>query len=686
MKRVLEKICIFFISTLSIFSIAQTNKPVRGCALPGPNSTCTTTETNGDLTLSWTKPTDPNNIFVRYEVYRLGTNGAIVSIPTFTNNNNTRINSFFANSEFYVGVVSLCNGVEVINFGDTVKTIDLQLNNQTDGRASLTWTNPSNYNANFFHVEREHPKFGWSDRDSVKNTCNIYTDTIDVCSAYLNYRISIKQEGCTTYSNLKGDNFKDVIPPTIPVIKSITYDTLKKGITVNWYKNPARDVQGYLLKIGYDNSPLSFLDSVETKKNIEPLSYNLVNAPYNSAITFSIAAYDSCISSSPPNNQLSGNSQPHTSFNLKNTYTICNRVISLNWSKYIGWEDITNYKIYYKIDNGNWKLRDSTVNQYYNDTLIGFKNYAFIIEAINKDNIKAFSNPIFLFAQAPSLPKYNYTKVAKVMYKAIQIEHLIDPVGGVSKIILEKKNKSGIFKEISRKEVTNSILYFTDSLVESNFETYTYRTRIIDSCGNKTTYGNEVTSMLLKIENKQNDNDNLKVNLSWSPYIGFNGTILNYAVYRKLNGVYDPNPLVILPNYQLSYQDNLLNLNEFKGQVCYYITGIETENLYKQPEIANTNEVCTTFKPLIFVPNTFTPNGKNPIFHPVITIFEPNEYSLTVINRWGQPVFRSVDYKIGWDGYFGNEMSPNGNYMYIIRYLDGDNKEYIEHGFVTLIN
>jgi len=126
MKRVLEKICILFVCSLSIFSIAQSSKPLRGCALPGPISTCTKMESNGDLTLSWTKPTDPNNIFVRYEVYRLGTNGAIVSIPTFTNNNTTTINSFFANSEFYAGIVSLCGGVEVINFGDTVKTIDLK--------------------------------------------------------------------------------------------------------------------------------------------------------------------------------------------------------------------------------------------------------------------------------------------------------------------------------------------------------------------------------------------------------------------------------------------------------------------------------------------------------------------------------------------------------------------------------
>ena len=67
-------------------------------------------------------------------------------------------------------------------------------------------------------------------------------------------------------------------------------------------------------------------------------------------------------------------------------------------------------------------------------------------------------------------------------------------------------------------------------------------------------------------------------------------------------------------------------------------------------------------------------------------MFEPKEFSLTIVNRWGQPVFRSLDYKTGWDGVFGSEMAPNGNYMYVIRYLDGDNKEFIEHGFVTLIN
>ena len=205
MKRVLEKICIIFVCSLSIFSIAQSSKPMRGCALPGPSSTCTKMESNGDLTLSWTKPTDPNNIFVRYEVYRLGTNGAIVSIPTFTNNNSTTINSFFANSEFYVGIVSLCGGTEVINYGDTVKTIDLKLSNQMDGRASLEWSTPSTRNTRYFQVEREHPKFGWSERDSVKNSLYSYIDTIDVCSALLNYRISIKQEGCISYSNSIGD-------------------------------------------------------------------------------------------------------------------------------------------------------------------------------------------------------------------------------------------------------------------------------------------------------------------------------------------------------------------------------------------------------------------------------------------------------------------------------------------------
>lgn len=655
------------------------------CALPGPASTCTKIEANGDITLSWTIPNDPNGVFVRYEVHRVGTIGAIISIPTFKTQNSVTLNNVYANSNFYIGIVSLCSGVEETNYGDTVKGITLTLSNHSDGTAGLNWTLPSNKSSNYFHIEREHPLYGWGDRDSLSPSFNSYIDTIDICSGFINYQIKIQQQGCSTYSNIVGDNFKDVIPPTIPVLKSISYDTSQKGIIVNWYKNPARDVKGYLLKVSYNGSPFSFLDSVETKTHVPPLSYHFVKAPLNSAVSFSISAYDSCLSSSPPNNQLSGNSEPQTGFNLQYGYNLCQRAITLNWTKYIGWTDINLYKIYYKIDNGYWKLKDSTTNQSYNDTLVAFKNYSIIIQAVSDDNVTAFSNPITFFTNSSSLPKYNYTKVANVKDTYIQIEQLIDNVGGVSQIILEKKNNSGIFEEIQRKNVNSSLLIFNDSAVGTSFQNYTYRTQIVDSCGNKTTYGNEVTTILLKMDNSESDSSTLENSFSWTPYQGFNGSILNYAIYRKINGVFDPTPIMLLPNSQLSYTDNLINLKNFNGQVCYYITAIESDNVYKQPAIANSNIICTTFEPLIFTPNAFTPGGKNPVFHPVISMFEPKDYSLTIVNRWGQIVFRSTDYKIGWDGMFGNEMSPNDTYMYVIRYLDGDNKEFIEHGYVTLI-
>ena len=165
----LVKICLLFFCSLSIVSIAQNNTPIRSCGIPGPISTCTKIESNGDITLSWSIPSDPNNVFVRYEVFRIGTNGPIVSLPTFINNNSTIITGFFANSEFYVGVVSLCNGNEVIQYGDTVKKIELSLTNQMDGRASITWSSPSK-SSNYFHVERKHPNYGWSLRDTIKNT------------------------------------------------------------------------------------------------------------------------------------------------------------------------------------------------------------------------------------------------------------------------------------------------------------------------------------------------------------------------------------------------------------------------------------------------------------------------------------------------------------------------------------
>ena len=67
-----------------------------------------------------------------------------------------------------------------------------------------------------------------------------------------------------------------------------------------------------------------------------------------------------------------------------------------------------------------------------------------------------------------------------------------------------------------------------------------------------------------------------------------------------------------------------------------------------------TNRVVTlTETQLLYVPNTFTPDGNeyNQTWYPVITAdFDPYEYSCFIYDRWGELIWENHNHLVGWDG------------------------------------
>ncbi|HRN95549.1 MAG TPA: gliding motility-associated C-terminal domain-containing protein, partial [Chitinophagales bacterium] len=66
----------------------------------------------------------------------------------------------------------------------------------------------------------------------------------------------------------------------------------------------------------------------------------------------------------------------------------------------------------------------------------------------------------------------------------------------------------------------------------------------------------------------------------------------------------------------------------------------------------------------IYMPNVFSPNGdgNNDIFKPLG--FNVKHILWKVFNRWGELVFQSDDFNIGWDGMFKSSPQPAGVYVY----------------------
>jgi gliding motility-associated-like protein len=90
---------------------------------------------------------------------------------------------------------------------------------------------------------------------------------------------------------------------------------------------------------------------------------------------------------------------------------------------------------------------------------------------------------------------------------------------------------------------------------------------------------------------------------------------------------------------------------------------------------------------MVFVPNTFTPNGDGQ--NDILKVFGPGVESVKqvrIFNRWGQMVFETNDPDgIGWDGTFnGEELNP-GVFVYYMDVECINGERTIKKGDITLL-
>jgi gliding motility-associated-like protein len=108
--------------------------------------------------------------------------------------------------------------------------------------------------------------------------------------------------------------------------------------------------------------------------------------------------------------------------------------------------------------------------------------------------------------------------------------------------------------------------------------------------------------------------------------------------------------------------------------------------VYDENGCSATDEVKVTYDPLIYVPNTFTPNndGKNEKFFALginITGFQ-----LEIYDRWGERIYVGDALSQMWDGTYKNKPCPDGVYTWKIEYgslFTGERYRLVGH--VTLL-
>ena len=150
----------------------------------------------------------------------------------------------------------------------------------------------------------------------------------------------------------------------------------------------------------------------------------------------------------------------------------------------------------------------------------------------------------------------------------------------------------------------------------------------------------------------------------------FNNTSSGAVYYEWDMG--DGTGLITTQNVEHTFS----NLNAGSYEVTLYAEN----NLGCSDEYAYTVNVVEGF--LVYIPNTFTPNGDNfnQSFKPFVSGgFDPFMYSLEIYNRWGELLFVSLNPDIGWDGTYNGILCPDDTYTYRLNYKlkNNDQKDFI---------
>jgi gliding motility-associated-like protein len=649
--------------------------------LNAPKIKCIQTDDSDNITIFWNSISDPGGSFVEYGVYSVQ-DGLIASIPDITVDNYT-VNSITSANEYYLAVQSgVCGNTK--RYSDTVSNIYLSINNPGNGTALLSWNNPS---ANYFpeyntytHIYREYPSGTLTLIDSVEYSVNNYKDTIDICQAFIKYQIILPTSECAFTSNKVGDDFEDMLTPDMPTILSVGIDTLTNEMLIQWNQNNQNDTYGYVIYTFDSNGILYELDTIWGISNISySYNVNLNGGPYS----YSVAAFDSCSTNTVPVTfQTSAKASINTSMISSSDVYMCDQEADIYWTPYIG-RPVDFYEIW-SLVNGNWNLEEISQDTNVRIPVTGNQNYTIYINAVFFDGYSAFSNPTSFFVPTPGQPAFHYFKLATVNNDNVELYDFIDESVGITEVIFQRRNLSGAFEEIGRSDANSNVVYFLDEESNPNYQSWEYRTKYIDSCGTEGTFAN--TNKTIFLEGSAEDYDLINT-LSWSSYEDFDGGILEYHIYRAINGIYDPSPIVILDQTELSYIDDVNGLGS-EGKICYRIEAVEAFNTYNFSEISSSNELCLTYSPKIYIPNAFTPNGVNPIFKPIVSNINFSSYHLSIINRWGQLVFESFDKDEGWNGLIqaNGKKATNDVYVYIFEAEDENGIVMIRKGFVSLID
>lgn len=653
---------------------------------------CISVENDGYLTLEWLLPTDPTttNNFYCYYIYSSQDNIIYTLLDSVMNLNTTNYldltNDGSQNIVYYFMKIKIyCGDYFVSNSSDTINSIYLDITKLSSITSYLDW-NDIRLN-NISTLYDKYTLYKGYDINNLYNYDSLinigYYDTNIVCYDSIYYRVNIEDSiGCINHSNVVGEAFFDDTPPNTPYVDSVSVTSLN-NVIVTWKPSTSDDVIGYII-YHFDNvwNPI---DTVyDTNMYID-----YINDPCDKSQSYVISSIDSCGLVSP----MSIDSIHQTLFIEFEYSDPCLNVIKFKWNDYINMNpEIYEYYLYVGENDSNYKILDVVTNissGYYTYTHKDLKEdteYCYYVKAVSIDGSKSSTScTICKYSLKQNLPEYLYIRYVTVENNEyIKMVFNVDITSNVKQYnIYRSDNLSGpydLIGNVNPQGMNN--LEFYDYDVNVKNQSYYYKVINVDSCDNDTYISEYAKTIYLEAFN-----DNKFINtINFNDYEGwFWSGVKKYNIYRIVDNMVDPIPIVELQYGSNSFDDDISNLIVSEGDFKYYVEAIEDMNYLNFSDTSRSNIYRIIQPSRIFMANSFSPKGYNSKFKPIIVFTVTDDYEFTVYNRWGMLIFTTNNIYDEWDGTYKGEYVPGGVYVYVVKYQNSRHKYNEKIGTVTVL-
>lgn len=717
---------------ISIATIKITVVPVP--VDQSPDIRCVSVDPIGDTEITWEflGTESPSTMYkVFHSSNPLGPFALIDSVG-YPNNTYLHVGSGANLQSQYYYLTSYSECADESAPSDTLQTIKLDVNAINGGvQGSLDWNpihDPSLSTSSSNYIIHALKSGIWEVHDSTANLFSVFDARMCNSEQYL--FVSLKdQSGCISNSSIDSDILKDTISPAVPVISDVSVNSNGKAV-ISWTSSPI-DVEMFVI---YWQDPTGAWITIDTVFDASITSYIFNNSDANHlSETYRIRALDSCfIQSSTSIVHHSINLEHEINICSYSMNFFWNEYINFTGG-------LSHYKVFIEekdilgniTNNIIGRLSSSNQEFLFNGIQEGYQYYVYV-EAYNIDStLVATSDQENIIIDLPDKPRYNYVEYATVLQDSdelgnIEVSCVIDNQAIIDHYLIYRSERNdSIFSQIASVPfpgIGQTRITYIDRDVETDKHFYEYQIYPIDTCGAVSPAGSfydiitDVTNsdtsfartMLLNVETNLNYASGFPNGIKTTnsaEYVGdersqYTNTITfnegdkffahNNIEFYKLYRSIDNNPFDLQSIYTwqrndeplvpLKYIDVVTPFGNTKGKFCYYIEAIEGLN---NPHIGGpvpsgvvfSNIICIYQTPVLFIPNSFTPDGKGPLenelFIPQRYFVSDQGYSLVIYNRQGVELFRTNNPQKGWDGtHMGNNL-PTGTYIYHLQYING---------------